>query len=1526
MKDIILNILINNSNYHTFINIYIYKYCIIYIYLSIAYYYKGSKDLYISNLIESSQTDPLNTILTSSNISNIINYYNDIQDMLELFSINAFDKIKIILSKNSIKYNSIIKLFNILGENYIIDYLMINDNFHNIIKTIIFKLLYLKEDKPEILTIINQYELTDNIEYKYIDILVSKEKKIINLDFIEKFLNLNKLPIKLAEEIYEYLNNLYRTKENNISRIDYHIEYLFNNKIIIPIVEDYIRYHKDTELYLKEQIGETDNVKLRNITKIKYIINKMNNIRNYYSPILIDYKLKLNIKNLFYKQYENRLAVIYNDNEEIKIIQKLQNIDYSADYELLIDLESIRTYAYNNFKHFSKNGISMTFNNTITAIRYTNINDKNKQLIETRISNENIPVNVIGIAYNASNNFINLMNTNSLLNINSLKQFNKENTDNQNGFIKFNKILFTKKNNILYWLFDLKKDKILINKYINYNIDDSDTIIKLMLQQIFDNYIKLINKKLINYIDKLNIMTFYDLNKIIYKYNNIYFNLYPELRNEIISYIILDKIPQLKIEHDINDNKIYSYNPNMIKLPTVEVDDNSSEEELYDKTIITHEYDKDTSICYHYIKWTEILKLSKNTEEFSQAIYNFAKQYLKSNNQGMNVCKSCNELLDITKFIYSGTYIEELNTFITTSIIINQNLENISKYSIYTRTIKNIERIIERISQIMNNTVYLGNDIIIKSRRKMLIKDIIDIILIHTNWLKNHQKNISYYKNFGINKELTTLFHFELKDDIFIINTSNVDHYKIIKYNNIIVYIMFMLIIELNEGQIIFIKNNKIFNYKLFLKIQHSLFNNLFLRLNKDKIALIKLPLFCFILYYYSGIIVNNKIWLYNLDDNIKPKEKIVYIIQIQKIVIHTLLDLFNTIIEANLEENKNYLYEIINNKFYIKIHSLFNNIHLLNKNQEINNIKTNDNITENNISNKVEYITISKTNTNNFNNIVNTDYCFPETIKLENIHFKTNNTITEFTTCPSGNFHKWTFNANDLICSECNKSYNQINKNNKEFNTNTYFDKLKKYHLMQLAVKYCLDGSLHEISNENNICLKCKINISNIDNEYLDKYIINLTNINDKKIVKYIEYTKKYNNKIKNKELKIESFINKIKLKYNKYSNNKLEIYITKFIQNLISIVGEKVKINNNDIYLNETCVILNHDYKGNLLNKNIIKKLIDFTIINKQFGETMKNVMLLKENNIYLYYDLITFQYIGYSESNNNIIVVKNNIILNIKYSIYDCILLWGYDYKYINIYNNEINSELINNIIRNRIINLKSILLQIIIIISSIKNNFLKSKHPIISEFIKNSIQMYLPLNKIFKNFKYIINNLFINNNIDNTENTINNNSINNNSINNNSIITELINNNYLDVIELIKYNTYDCHIIFYILYNLNIIIESLKKKSTDSNIITEISIMIIKIIYYMFNMYYKCNMDKEIRRLDYILINEPSYIDNSLKIYGYYQELLTDDEVNDINNNDETCNAIEEFNTFDIEEFDGNNDDIIESLNPNDDYEY
>ena len=56
---------------------------------------------------------------------------------------------------------------------------------------------------------------------------------------------------------------------------------------------------------------------------------------------------------LFFKPLDPRMATLYNDDEEIKIIQKLQLSESAADYDLLVDLENVRKYAYVNFKNFS---------------------------------------------------------------------------------------------------------------------------------------------------------------------------------------------------------------------------------------------------------------------------------------------------------------------------------------------------------------------------------------------------------------------------------------------------------------------------------------------------------------------------------------------------------------------------------------------------------------------------------------------------------------------------------------------------------------------------------------------------------------------------------------------------------------------------------------------------------------------------------------------------------------------------------------------------------------------------------------------------------------------------------------------------------------------------------------------------------------------------------------------------------------------------------------------------------------------
>jgi hypothetical protein len=113
-------------------------------------------------------------------------------------------------------------------------------------------------------------------------------------------------------------------------------------------------------------------------------------------------KLKLETKNLFYKNLEHRNAILYNDDEEIKIIQKLEYADKKNENDYLIDLEDLRKYAYVNFKHASRDHIKIRTPNTIEAIRYMNFKNKKNDLLETRIGHDNISLNVVGVVWNSS--------------------------------------------------------------------------------------------------------------------------------------------------------------------------------------------------------------------------------------------------------------------------------------------------------------------------------------------------------------------------------------------------------------------------------------------------------------------------------------------------------------------------------------------------------------------------------------------------------------------------------------------------------------------------------------------------------------------------------------------------------------------------------------------------------------------------------------------------------------------------------------------------------------------------------------------------------------------------------------------------------------------------------------------------------------------------------------------------------------------------------------------------------------------
>jgi hypothetical protein len=1505
-----LNTITNNKSHLDIIINMIKRYCALYIFFGIGYHYKGNRDMFITNIIECSKyqtntTYQIPNFFNSENNNKIISNYNDIKNILKFMELKDFDKIKILLQNNPIKYESTIKLFNDLGEDFIKEYFMIKDNFHNIIKTLIFNQIYIKDDKQNIINLLNQIE-KNNSEYKYIDVVISKHNKIIDYNIIHKYLTIANLNSDNADDIYDFIENYKNIIDiNNIENDDY-INFLFSNNIIIPITEEFLRYHKDTEKYNVDTLKETQNIKDRDATKIKYIINKLNIVKNLYTDT--DDKKKSEISsNYFYKQIEPRKGVLINDDEDVNIIKKLKESTTTSDLEYLIELENYRKYPYVNFKNFSKDGIKIRPDNTIQGIRSINLSNKNKNVIELRIGHKNIDLNVIGIAINPSKINLNYIKSSQLKDVSKLSK-------KHNGYKSFMNIMdksfFDKKNNnIYYWLFDLSKDNIKTEKYENINNVNS---LKIAFKNIYNLYIELVKNKFYQDIKTFNNLDINIFNHIYNYYNKKYieFDKIISIKNDIIKSIIIEHIKNNEITYDEDNNN----KKQIIKLPIIDIpeEDIKTIQLGYVDYISQIDLNKlNIAICNHYVKWNNIMKIKKNVEEFNQAIFDFVKQYVKLNEKNDYICKSCFERLSIEKYVYEGTYVKELDTFLTTSIAVNEKLENIPKYAKYQRTIKNIEKNIEKIAYSLDLNYFIGNDVVSKLKRRMLTKDIIDLILIHTEWLKKNPNRKEEYKiKYNINPELSNLFFFELKDDIFLTSSTDTDYYKIIKYNNIIIYILFLMLIELNPGQILGIKNDKRYNYFMYKKIDNNLLNDIFIRINKsEKINIKDIELLSYIIYVFSGSLINNHIWLWNSDTD----NKVMTQINIHKSIINTMIDLINSISEANLEDNKVFLYQIISQRFYNKIHNLYNDKNLLIRIEQITNKFLNyDEDTKKIIIIKKDIPLVDiKEIKYNIEKILpkrcNNDVYIIDKKTSDD----TDNNISILSNCANGSFHKWTYKNNDLICSLCNKSYNQLLKILNKDDNIEYLNKLKYINLKKLSKKYCIttfnkenktNNIYHDI-NDKNICSFCKHNINEYEPtdkelDILNKMLeinnndVSLSNIN--KLKQHIENEKK-----KNDETLI--ILNKLKNNYNKNLNH----FIDEFIKLLSNKIGNKIKVFNNQLlYMNDGIYTIDHDYTGNSIKSPFTilesEKIILFEENHKMFN---KDVLYYKDksHHTYVYYDAITLNYLGYSEDNKKLITSKHNVILKYNLSLRDMFLLLGYENKYFNLlhidkeFNDKhINNEMIDDIIRLRTNNLKHIIYRIQNIIYIIKNKGKVSIHNkdenfIINEFnnkFKNIITMKDD-RKLFKHIDIILKNISIN--ISHTKNNIN------------------VNNNYINIYNLNEYNNNDCLLIYYIIHNLTKLIEFNK----DNNI-NELCNLIIHILYYTFNIYYRPYSNIDIRKFDFMLINEMPYIDETIQITNHYQELLKKEEIDDPQEKERKYDDDEAKTSLDIDDYEGEED--------------
>ena len=161
-------------------------------------------------------------------------------------------------------------------------------------------------------------------------------------------------------------------------------------------------------------------------------------------------------------------------------------------------------------------------------------------------------------------------------------------------------------------------------------------------------------------------------------------------------------------------------------------------------------------------------------------------------------------------------------------------------------------------------------------------------------------------------------------------------------------------------------------------------------------------------------------------------------------------------------------------------------------------------------------------------------------------------------------------------------------------------------------------------------------------------------------------------------------------------------------------------------------------------------------------------------------------------------------------------------------------------------------------------------------------------------VFKHVKYIINNLPINYNIPDNINID-------------------LNKNFLDVSKINYLDNSDNKLIFFLVYNFNKILDYNNQPAIES----EIAHLLIKIIQYLFKLYYLPYSNYNIRKFDFLLINETPYIDETLKIVGHYQELLTQQEIDDPDKKETDYSNQEALNSLDIDDYEQGADDEIEA---------
>ena len=1511
-KEEIKKLVKNNDTTYQIINS-LKRYIAFYIFLLIGFYYTDKEETYINNIVEFSKNQyqseyKIEQFFNSENNALLIKYNMFVKNILMFIS---EDQHKIDKIKHKPETKEIINfLNNKLGGEFVTSKFVLknieNDvsiQAHNIIKSIIVTLLYTHQDRTNFIYILESTEMVDD-EYIYIDIVISI-KKTIDFALIDNLLEREKNAKNIIHYFWKYLEQ-YNTQQLQKESNDDKILALVNSGLIVPICDDFLLYHKDSEKY--DKYNDKNNKK-KDDTRLKYVLDKIESVTEYYSNIS-DENIKMSITKSFYQAMLNRKAILINVNENISIINNFINNISKKNIYSFKDFEHYLTYPYINFKDINGTGFNLMLDKNIDVVRAVSFNTDEhfKQLskndiIQTRVGIKDMSVNIVGFLIPTTKKSLNCVKLKNIINLRNISKSPFKNL--LLAYLKETILNTTTHNASPYCIFD--------GKYVDTSSQYkhiSQIKIKHIMGNLYDDVVDIIVQIIINAFQKkkLLLQKGYD---IINKFEE---HLFKINRNsdafKKIELNLVNSTIKIKPVYDTKYDEIYDINieqhqTNLKKQTSIE----HLSHKIFIDTFIEEKkinvlYNTLIGICQHNVTYDYIMSIDKkDLTRYLEELNDFMNRYVTVNAYDEYICKSCGYSIDIKKYIEDGEFDNVKHVFVSYSTVINVKLEDVLGYEKYKTAIRNIDKIIDKIANICNISTLSKKSSDVHSRKKIIIKNTVDLLIENNKILVQTHKSRNIEK-YGINKNLTDLFAFIFDNNIFVFSSKDKDVYKPRKQNNIIIYIIFLLLLESNKSNLSFlgIDKRKYCNINMFEKYNNKIFGDLKIIVdNKGTIKQITdFKLLCYNIYIFSCILtMHSKLWYHESTEKNKLLQSI----------IHTLIDVVNSVIETSITKKNDYLYSTISIKYFNKLYTFFNDDKLY------------DNIIKNNqysTMKEQQKIKIEKKCIQLVGNHVLLPYDAPIRVLIVNNILLTKQTsnnikilfgLNSMTNCETGEFHAWVFNDKTFICTICNKTSNSV-LFDKKITEIIYKNRLELQN-HNLAKKLCpIDGVVHifRSSEKNEVnCIKCKkkenYNYSIQETNEIEKTI---QKINSEKIDFFIKNEAKISNEIFKQQENNNKHIEKMYATINKDELKNMD----KLINTLKQYSGD----NEQSVNLFDNIYIIDHDQYGNNIKTNIVMHESKNKIIYKPDHTFFKTDVIYYINHttikVEIYYDAVTKYLIGYKEENKNYV---ENINIDkqifIQYSIVNKINLFGHTHSLINVdkmYETYIdtigNNKNIEQFIINKIISKRSLLLKKIIFNLNLCMIKISTKYKNQGESVTtHDIKMDAFIDTYSKKFDKIL----IKNNFMIDWKKIVNCDFQNTDVKTQIVISDSKIINYADINKIDKYgNVLTSYIIDELL--------QLYKDNDDNITKTFLSQFIVDFINLMFDTHYEENKNYSlhVKRTALILVSTMSTIDDksSIKLLeGLYTEQMDIDK-------DKIADLKEEQGAID---YDYEKEDIVES---------